>query len=325
MDKKFKQIYYSDDGYWRGKSAIRKLSRASGSTKEEAEKWLLKQPLYQIYLPAPKYIPRPNASMSLFAKPNDIHQRDLLSLPHDKFKKKTYKYALNIVDVASRYKRSYQLATKNSKEVAQAFQWIYENTPLTYPKTLIVDNGKEFYRDTTKLMEKHDVMIQRGDPSQHRSQGIVERFNRMLADRLFSNQYHKELEDPLKSNREWVSRLQNVVSALNNEKTRLIGMKPVDAIKETLVKQRISQPVKEYKEKLLNVGTKVRYLYEPGELEGYQYKGERRKRSTDPIWSVDVYKIKDRYVQKFQPTLYYLDEGPKRSFVYEELQQIQDH
>ena len=33
MDKKFKQIYYSDDGYWRGKSAIQKLSRASGSTK----------------------------------------------------------------------------------------------------------------------------------------------------------------------------------------------------------------------------------------------------------------------------------------------------
>ena len=101
MDKNFKQIYYSDDGYWRGKSAIQKLAKASGSTKEDAEKWLLKQPLYQIYLPAPKYIPRPNASMSLYAKPNDIHQSDLFSSPHDKFKKKTYKYALNIVDVAS--------------------------------------------------------------------------------------------------------------------------------------------------------------------------------------------------------------------------------
>ena len=134
--------------------------------------------------------------MSLFAKPNDIHQSDLLSLPHDKFKNKTYKYALNIVGVASRYKGSYQLTTKNSKEVAQAFQWIYENTPLTYPKTFIVDDGKEFYGDATKLMEKHDVIIQRGDPSQHLSQGIVERFNRTLADRLFSYQYHKEFEIP---------------------------------------------------------------------------------------------------------------------------------
>ena len=324
MDKKFNQIYYSDDGYWRGKIVIQRLAKASGSTKEEAERWLLKQPLYQIYLPPPKYIPRPNASISLFAKPNDIHQADILYLPHDRYEKRLYKYALNIVDVASRYKGSYQLTTKNSKEVSQAFQWIYENTPLTYPKTLIIDEGSEFRGDTTKLMNKHDVIIQRSDPSQHRSQGIVERFNRTLADRLFTYQYHKELEDPSKSNREWVFRLQNVVSSLNNEKTRLIGMKPVDAIKQTLVEQGFSQPTKEYEEKLLDVGIKVRYLYEPGELEGYQYKGERRKRSTDPIWSVDVYRIKDRYVQKHQPTLYYSDGGPKRSFVFEELQPILD-
>ena len=180
MDKKFKRIYYSDGGYWKGKIAIQKLA------KHQVKKWLLKQPLYQIYLHAPKYIPRPNASMSLFSKPNDIHQSALLSLPCDKFKKKTYKYALNIVDVASRYKGSYQLTTKIAKEVAQVFQWIYENTPLNYPRTLIVNDGKEFYREMTKLMEKHDVIIQRGDPSQHRSQGIVERFNRMLADRLFT-------------------------------------------------------------------------------------------------------------------------------------------
>ena len=198
------------------------------------------------------------------------------------------------MDAASRYKGSYQLTTKNSKEVAQAFQWIYENTPLTYPKTLIIDGGKEFYGHMTKLMEKHDVFIQHGDPSQHRSQGIVERFNRTLVDRLFRYQYHKVLEDPPKSNIEWVSRLQNVVSALNNERTRLIGMKPVNAIKQTLVKQGFSQPVKDYEVRLLDGGTKVRYLYEPGELEGQQYGGEGRKRSTDPIWSVDVYKIKDR-------------------------------
>ena len=72
MEKKFEQIYYSDDGYRRGKSAIQKFAKSSGSTKEEAEKWLLKQPLYQIYLSPPKYVSRPNASLSLLAEPNDI-------------------------------------------------------------------------------------------------------------------------------------------------------------------------------------------------------------------------------------------------------------
>ena len=80
-------------------------------------------------------------------------------------------------------------------------------------------------------------------------------------------------------------------------------MKPIDALKQTLVKQGFSQPIKNDKEILINVGTKVGYLYEPGELEGQQYGGERRRRSTDPIWSVDVYKIKDRYIKEYQPTL----------------------
>ena len=90
-------------------------------------------------------------------------------------------------------------------------------------------------------------------------------------------------------------------------------MKPIDAIKETLVRQGFCQPIKNYEEKLLDVGTKVRYLYEPGELEGQQYGSS--------IWPVDGYKIKDRYIKKYQPTLYYLDGGPKRFFIFEN----QDH
>ena len=29
------------------------------------------------------------------------------------------------------------------------------------------------------------------------------------------------------------------------------------------------------------------------------------KEEEDPIWLVDVYKIKDRYIKEYQPTLYY--------------------
>ena len=43
-------------------------------------------------------------------------------------------------------------------------------------------------------------------------------------------------------------------------------MKPIDDTKETSVKQGFSEPVKNYEEKLLDIGTKVRYLYEPDEL-----------------------------------------------------------
>ena len=56
--------------------------------------------------------------------------------------------------------------------------------------------------------------------------------------------------------------LQNVVSALNNEKeTRSIEMKSIHVIKQTLIKQGFSRPLINDKEKLIDVGTKVRYLF----------------------------------------------------------------
>ena len=96
----------------------------------------------------------------------------------------------------------------------------------------------------TKEMEKHKTSIRRGHPEIHRDQAIVERFNRTLAERLFGYQYAVEMKMPegLRS-REWVKRLPKVVSALNNQVTRLIGMKPSAAIKEKVV---ISEPATKY-------------------------------------------------------------------------------
>ena len=44
-----------------------------------------------------------------------MHQADLLYLPHDKVYQNTYKYTLQVIDVASRYKVSRPLRTKKSQ------------------------------------------------------------------------------------------------------------------------------------------------------------------------------------------------------------------
>ena len=114
---------------------------------------------------------------------------------------------------------------------------------------------------------------------------------------------------------EWVKRLPEVVSALNNEVTSLIGKKPAVAIKE---KEVYSLPTK-YKrsvgaaEKKLPPLINVRYLYQPGELEG------GTKRATDPIWSLKVYQVVENKTKPNQPVVHYLSYGPKRGFVREEL------
>ena len=182
---------------------------------------------------------------------------------------------------------------------------------------LQVDPGREFMGAVTEEMEKHKTYIRRGRTEIHRDQAIVERFNRTLVERLFGHQYAAEMLLPLgKRSTEWVKRLPDVVSALNNEVTSLIGKKPAVAIKE---KEVFSKPSTKYNrpvglaEKKLPPLINVRYLYQPGELEG------DTKRATDPIWSLKVYQIVENKTKPNEPVIYYLSDGPKRGFVREEL------
>ena len=204
------------------------------------KQWLFKQAIWQIYLPAPRYVPRPKFDV---AAPNSVHQADLLFLPHDKLRRKIYKYALTVVDIASRYKEAEPLTSKDSAKVAKAFQSIYRRSPLTWPQMLQVDPGREFMGSVTKEMENHKTYIRRGRTEIHRDQAIVERFNRTLAERLFGHQYAVEMLLPEgKRSTEWVKRLPDVVSALNNEVTRLTGKRPAAAIKEKSVVAKPSTP-----------------------------------------------------------------------------------
>ena len=88
--------------------------------------------------------------------PNKVHQADLLYLPHDRppRSRKTFKYALTVVDVASRYKEAEPLTTKEAKEVAAALEQIYSRGPLKWPKLLWVDPGREFMGAVNQLLWK---------------------------------------------------------------------------------------------------------------------------------------------------------------------------
>ena len=312
MDAKLAKIFYSPQGYWKGVSAIKKLTDASKVPVNAVKQWLYKQAIWQIYLPAPRYVPRPKFDV---ATPNSVHQADLLFLPHDKIRRKTYKYALTVVDIASRYKEAEPLTSKDSNEVAKAFQTIYKRGPLTWPQMLQVDPGREFMGGVTKEMEKHKTFIRRGRTEIHRDQAIVERFNRTLAERLFGHQYAVEMLHAGRST-VWVKRLPDVVNALNNEVTRLTGKKPASAIKEKNIVSKPSTPYSRpvgVNEKKLPPLINVRYLYQPGELEG------GTKRATDPIWSLKVYQVVKNMTKPNEPVVYYLSDGPKRGFVREEL------
>ena len=125
----------------------------------------------------------------------------------------------------------------------------------------------------SQLLAKHGVEVRRGLDDIHRDHGVVERWNRTLAERLFGHQYAQEMRLPSgQMSTEWVARLPNVVAAPNGEVTRLTGKKPSDAIKAKTVAQKPSSVVPDrhvsLKEQKLPSGVGVCFLYQPGELEG---------------------------------------------------------
>jgi hypothetical protein len=281
--------------------------------------WLNKQVAHIIYNPRPKHIPR--SSYNNVRRPNALHFADVLYIPWDKFRGKIYKYKLSIIDCASRYKWQVSLTEKTAKHVSKAFKKVYSNPKilLVWPWVLQVDQGGEFKGKCKQLMEKHGVRIRVVYSS--RTQGMVERFNGTSAVKMFRPQYATELvtKDISRASVEDDEK-RNI--AMNNEITRLLGMKPVDAIKlrkTPKIKVDYKRPVG-FEEECIPINSKVRYLLLPEDLEG------KKRRATDPNWSLLAFNIDRIIVDEDKPVLYYLKKGedddiypPKRSFVREEL------
>ena len=82
--------------------------------------------------------------LDTFLARNLMWRHQTLSTKQTFFCPKIYKYALTAVDVASHYKEAEPLTSKDSAEVAKAFQSIYRRSSLTWPQMLQVDPGHAF-------------------------------------------------------------------------------------------------------------------------------------------------------------------------------------
>jgi len=315
---KLNEIYYKPEHVWVGNEAIEKLQEA-GFKPRTVKKFLGRQALWQVHIPPPKKVDHPHYDVT---KPNKLHQFDLMYMPGDKLYGNKYKYILTGIDVASRYKVARPLKTKKPAEVAKMIGDIYKVGPLTWPEVFQCDNGSEFKASTKTLLEKHDVKVNSTTTAyKHTHTALVEAFNKQLAKRLFKAQDAQELNDPETTATTWVKQLHKVVEQMNNRKTAMIAMKPVDAIKlDEVPLKRIacgSAMSKYRKEKVLPEDGSYRYLLQPGEEHG-----DQRKRATDSTWSRGTYRLSEIVQDTGNRVLYYLQDGPKRAFVREELMQI---
>ena len=181
-----------------------------------------------MHLPDPKCTDRPHYQVTT---PNEMHQFDLLYMPSDTLYGNKYKYILAGIDAAFRYKVTRLLRMKQVKDVAEMIADIYKVGPLTYPEIFQCNNGSKFKGEVTKMLEKHEVKIQRVTTKyKHTHTAFVEALNKILTERLFKVQDAQELNDPEKVSATWVKHLYRLVDELNDTETEMIGMKPKDAI-----------------------------------------------------------------------------------------------
>ena len=117
------------------------------------------------------------------------------------------------------------------RDLAELIADIYKVGPLTYPSTFQCDNGSEFKREVTKMLEKQEVKIRRVMTKyKHTYTAFVEALNKILAERLFKVQDAQELNDLERVSSRWVKHLYGLVDELNDTTTEMIGIKPKDAI-----------------------------------------------------------------------------------------------
>ena len=191
-----------------------------------------------------------------------------------------------------------------------------EKCPLLWPKSLFTDGGIEFFGKCKELMEQHKVKRQIAKSKD--TLAHCNRFMHTVEEKYIPLQYAQEILLPLaERSRVLVKILNKILIKIANTINCRTGLTPIEAIKKKNVYRKlvsIHHPIG-FQEKILPSDTEVRYLLLPGKLEG----GFLKKRAGDLIWSPHVYTI-DSYLQKEgQPVLYWLCNGPKRSFVQEKL------
>ena len=239
-----------------------------------------------------------DAAKFLDDQPNEIHQADLLFLPDDN----GYKYALVVVDDATRITDAEPLKNKTSDDVLAAFKKIYNRNILKLPQRIEVDPGTEFKGSVAKWFKDKHIMIRVGKTARHRQQSLVERRNQIIGTAIHKRQAAEELltSEPATA---WIDDLPKLISAMNKKTKRQKINEKWDSLPDEPTFEKGSDA-----RHLLPEGTKVRVMLEtPQGVQGEKLHGKFR--SSDIRWSPEERTVKQILLNPGEPPLYLLD-GP---------------
>lgn len=240
-----------------------------------------------------------------------VYQADVLYLPTDPTTKE--KYALVVVDVATKITDAEGMKDRDAKTVLKAFQTIFKRKILPAPKYLLqTDSGKEFdAKETKKYFHSIGVSMRFGKPGRSRMQALAEARNKTIATALFMRQTANELETG-EQDTEWSQFLKPLIKEYNQ------FIKDKKPVKES------SEPNINNKTILLEVGQKVRVMLDKPRS-ALDEKLHGNFRATDIRWNTKISTITNVIIAPSQPPLYQIDNNPSPAYTYNQLQTVDDN
>ena len=244
---------------------------------------------------------------------NLVQQADILYTTSDN----GFKYALVVVDNASRLCDAQPIKTKTALAVFNAFKKVYSRGILEFPTGRIeMDPGSEFNNAKIKkyFLDK-ECAVKYGMPNRHRNQALVENRNKLIGDAIFENQLVKEITTN-KVNKQWIKDLPNIIKDINNK----LGLKHEK--KYPRVSKRYDQPLfTDRNNDLLLDGDTVRVqLDQPQSFHGKKLKPPFR--SADIRWSPKIHKIVKVILQPSSPPLYLVNDIHGTAYTRNQLQRV---
>ena len=239
---------------------------------------------------------------------DDLWQADIIDMQLYSKENRGYKYILCVICAFSKYLWLVPLKNKSAKIVAEAMQYVLNNSNHRIPKNLQTHLGKEFYNQLfANLLKKYGI-------NHYSSYTIIKCAIAERVIRTIKQNIYKMFG--LQGHYKWINELNNITHKYNNTVHRTINMKPIDVKKkhEKRLLSTVYSHIKLATHKKFQVGDIVRISKQKTIFEkGYT-----------PNWTTELFKI---FRIKFgYPTVYILkdfnDSEIKGAFYAEELQKV---
>lgn len=129
------------------------------------------------------------------------------------------KWICHLRDHFSKYSVACPMPNKSSEEVVKVvLMWIMHLGP---PKILQSDNGTEFKGALTLLLRQHGIQVINGRPRHPQSQGMIEKANHVLKDKIAAWQSDHQSSC-------WVQSIPEVITSMNAQRSSVTGKSPYE-------------------------------------------------------------------------------------------------